>query len=137
MWLHKRGNKQLQSTCWPNVLRNKGNQTMKFGQLIDNMINIFLEKSYTKCGGETIPKTFTEKSKFSISLDQLSKVLYCLFLLHVQAQGYRDVMTLRCRPLAFTSFEAFSKNKKRSGTSFPASFSAQFFLRNIYLFIFC
>ena len=32
---------------------------MKFGQLIeDNMINIFLEKSYTKCGGETIPGLF-------------------------------------------------------------------------------
>ena len=27
---------------------------MKFGQLIEyNMRNIFLEKSYTKCGGET------------------------------------------------------------------------------------
>ena len=29
---------------------------MKFGQLIAyNMRNIFVEKSYTKCGGETIP----------------------------------------------------------------------------------
>ena len=28
---------------------------MKFGQLIDyNRRNVFLEKSYTKCGGETI-----------------------------------------------------------------------------------
>ena len=28
---------------------------MKFGQLIEyNSRNIFLEKSYTKCGGETI-----------------------------------------------------------------------------------
>ena len=74
---------------------------MKFGQLIDNMINIFLEKSYTKCGGETIPKTFTEKSKFSISLDQLSKVLYCLFLLHVQAQGYRDVNDTKVQTASF------------------------------------
>ena len=33
----------------PNILRSKGNQTMKFGQLIEcNMRNIFLEKSYTK-----------------------------------------------------------------------------------------
>ena len=31
-------------------------QAMKFRQLIEhNMRNIFLEKSYTKCGGETIP----------------------------------------------------------------------------------
>ena len=36
----------------PNILRSKCNQTMKFGQLIKyNMRNVFLEKSYTKCGG--------------------------------------------------------------------------------------
>ena len=30
----------------PNILRGKGNHTMKFGQLIEyNMKNIFLEKS--------------------------------------------------------------------------------------------
>ena len=55
---------------------------MKFGQLIDyDMRNIFLEKSYTKCGGETSPRPFSEKLKLSISLDQLSKVLYNLLLL--------------------------------------------------------
>ena len=42
-----------------NISRRKGNQGMKFGQLIEcNMKNIFLEKSYTKCGGETIPNSF-------------------------------------------------------------------------------
>ena len=36
----------------PNISRSKGNENMKFGQLIEyNMRNIFLEKSYTKCGG--------------------------------------------------------------------------------------
>ena len=44
---------------------------MKFGQLIEyNMRNIFLEKSYTKCDGETIPRPLPKKSKLSISLDQ-------------------------------------------------------------------
>ena len=44
---------------------------MKFGQLIEcNMRIIFLEKSYTKCGGETIPRPFSEKFKVSISLGQ-------------------------------------------------------------------
>ena len=43
----------------PNISRSKGNQAMKFGQLIEyNMANIFLEKSYTKWSGETIPRTF-------------------------------------------------------------------------------
>ena len=44
---------------------------MKFGQLIElNMYNNFLEKSYTKCGGETSPRLFSEKLRLSISLDQ-------------------------------------------------------------------
>ena len=39
------------------ISKSKGNQEMKFGQLIDyNMINIFVEKSYTKFGRETIPR---------------------------------------------------------------------------------
>ena len=55
----------------PNISRRKGNQTMKCGQLIEyNMRNIFLKKSYTKCGGETSPRPFSEKLKLSISLDQ-------------------------------------------------------------------
>ena len=58
---------------------------MKFGQLIEhNIRNNFLEKSYTKWGGETIPRSFSKKSRLSLSLDQQSKVLYSLFLLHVK-----------------------------------------------------
>ena len=41
----------------------------------------FLKKSYIKCGGETIPRLFSKKSKFTISLDQCFKDLYVLFLL--------------------------------------------------------
>ena len=56
---------------------------MKFGQLIEcNMRNIFLQKSYTKCGGETSSRPISEKLKLSISLDQKSKVLYSSFLLY-------------------------------------------------------
>ena len=37
---------------------------MKFGQLIEpNMRNIFVEKSCTKCGGETTSGLFFRKSK--------------------------------------------------------------------------
>ena len=47
---------------------------MKFGQLIEyNMRNISVEKS--KCAGEIIPRPLSKKSKLSISLDQLGKVL--------------------------------------------------------------
>ena len=87
----------------PNISRSKSNQTMLFGQLIEyNMKNIFLEKSYTKCGGKTIPRTFSKKSKLSISLDQQSKVLHSL--------------------LRVTSYKTFLKKKKRSETSLSASF---------------
>ena len=55
----------------PNISRSKGNQKMKFSQLIQyDMRNIFLEKSYTKCDGEIISRPFSKKSNFSISLDQ-------------------------------------------------------------------
>ena len=67
----------------PNISRGKSNQTMKFGQLIEcNMRNMFPEKSYTKCGGESSSRPFSEKLKLSISLDQFSKVLYSLLLLY-------------------------------------------------------
>ena len=53
----------------PNI-SSKSNQLMKFGQLIEyNMRNIFLEKPYPKCSGETIPRSFSKKSKLNISLD--------------------------------------------------------------------
>ena len=46
----------------PNISRIKGNQTMKFGQLIQyDMRNTFLEKSFAKCGGETIHRPFSKK----------------------------------------------------------------------------
>ena len=68
-----------------NILRSKGNQTMKFGRSIEcNMRNIFLEKLCAKYGGETSPRSFSEKLKLSISSTQWPKVLYCLFLLHLK-----------------------------------------------------
>ena len=59
-----------------NISRSKGNQAMKFDQLVEfNMKNIILEKSYKNCGGETIPRPFPKKSKYNIFLYQLSSVL--------------------------------------------------------------
>ena len=57
-----------------NISRSKGNQTRKFDQLINYNRNIFLDKSCTKCGGETSPKPFFKKSKLSVSLEQQSEV---------------------------------------------------------------
>ena len=41
-----------------------------------------------------------------------------------QAEGYQNILKLSWIPLAFTSYEAFLKNKKRSGTSLPTLFFA-------------
>ena len=46
----------------PNISRSKGNQAMKFGQLIEyNMWNIAVEKSYTKYAGETSSRPLSKK----------------------------------------------------------------------------
>ena len=68
-----------------NISRSKGNQTMKFGQLIKcNIRKFFLENSYTKCGGETSPRPFSKKT---ISLDQYCKVLYGLYVLYAKLRA--------------------------------------------------
>ena len=49
---------------------------MKFGRLIEyNMRNIFLEKSYTKRGGEASSRPLYKKSILSIFLNQQSQML--------------------------------------------------------------
>ena len=59
----------------PNISRRKSNRTVKVSQRIEyNKRNSFLERSYIKRDGEASPKTFHEKSKLSISLDQQSEM---------------------------------------------------------------
>ena len=84
MTLHH-GKEVIAMHILPNTSRSKDNQTMKFGQLIQqNMITIFLQKSFTKCGGESISRPFPKKLKLSTSLDQQSKILYSLFLFNAK-----------------------------------------------------
>ena len=59
----------------PNIVRNKENSQLREY----NMKNIFLEKPYTKFGGETSPRPFSKKLKLSISLDQQSEFLFSSF----------------------------------------------------------
>ena len=63
---------------------------MKFGQLTEyNMRNVFLENSYTNCGGETYPRPFSKKLNLSIILDQQFKVLHSLLLLHAKLRAIK------------------------------------------------
>ena len=52
-------------------------------------------------------------------------------LIAFQVEGYRSIFKVSCRPIAFPSVKAFLKNKKRSGTTLPASFSAWLLRENI------
>ena len=62
------GKQTIEIFILPNISRSKGNQTMKFGQLIEyNMRNNFLEKSYTKCEGETNSRPFSKTQDSAIS----------------------------------------------------------------------
>ena len=65
------GKETIALHIFPNISRSKCNLTMKFGRFIEyNMSSIFLKKSLTKYGGETIPRPFSKKTKLSISLNQ-------------------------------------------------------------------
>ena len=45
----------------PNIARSKGKQTTEFGPLTEYIMkNVFLEKSYSKCGGETSSSHFSK-----------------------------------------------------------------------------
>ena len=63
---------------------------MKVGQLIEyNMRNIFLEKSYAKCGRETIPKPFSKIIKIEhISGSIFLRFIYFVFIVY-QVEDYR------------------------------------------------
>ena len=77
LWRHKLNNKTIAIHILPKISRSNGNQSMKFGHLIEyDMGNIFLEKPCTKCGEETSPKPFFKKFKLHISLDQQPEVSY-------------------------------------------------------------
>ena len=78
---------------------------MEFGPLIEyNMRNIFLEKSCTRCGGETSPRSFLKRLKLNISVNQQFEILYSFFFsfsfffffLHFQVEDYQNMLKQRC-----------------------------------------
>ena len=66
---------------------------------------------------------------------QINSLSFHSFLLSIvcQVEDYRNRLKLSCIPLAFTLYKAFLKNKTRSGTSLPVSFSECFFKKCVLL----
>ena len=84
-----------------NISKSKGNQTMKLGRLIEhNMRNIFLEKSYHKCGGEASSIFFYKKSKLSVSLDRQSEMLLISFYCMSKSKYIKTKVLTTCFYLA-------------------------------------
>ena len=78
---------------------------MKFGQLLEcNMRNIFLEKSYTKFGGETSPRSFSKKIEIEFISGSIVKGFIQFVFFVCQVKGYWNILKLRCLPLSFTSY---------------------------------
>ena len=87
----------------PNITRSKGNQTLKFCQLIEyHMTNIFLEKACTKYGEETSPRSLFLKKRSTVSSSIVC--FYCMS----KSRTTKYILKLRCWTLAFTSYKAFA-----------------------------
>ena len=90
---------------------SKNNPTIKLGKFIEyNMRNIFLEKSYRKCGGGNITGPFSKNSKLAYLCFKSPKFYIQFFFIVCQVEGYQNILKLCCRPLAFTSYKALLKN---------------------------
>ena len=65
-----------------DISRNKGTQTMKFGQLIEyNMGHNFLEKSGTKYGGKAIPKPFSKIQNIYLCISRLIFIQFSFYFM--------------------------------------------------------
>ena len=118
-----------------NISSSKGNQIIKFCQLIEyNIRNIFLRKTSTKHGGEAVPRLLSKKSKLNISLDHsLSKVLYSLFFFLYQVEGYLKTLKVNHRPLVLPHVK-FSQ-KKEGSELVPVSHLLHGFWRKVFLLL--
>ena len=121
---------------WSNTLRSKDNHTTQFDQLTEyNMKDVFLQNSYAKRGRQTSPKIFPRnKNRTYLWISSLK--LYAVCFIRYPIQGLPNILKIKCWSFAFSSCEAFSENKMRSGTSLPASFLAWFFNKIVSLVIF-
>ena len=93
---------------------------------------IFLEKSYIKCGGETIHRPYSKKWKLSISLEKYSNVL-CSFFIVCPSQGLSKYVKIKLQTTCFYFISSFLKKTKRGLELFPLPHFLQDFWRRIFL----
>ena len=115
----------------PNISRIKGNQKMKFGYLIEqNIRNIFVEKSDTKCGGETSHRPFSKIQNWShLYINSLNFIKFVFIL--CPSQELLNYIETKVPIACFYLTENFYlKIRKRSGASLSFLFSVWFLKEN-------
>ena len=97
---------------------------------------ILLEKTYTKCGGETISSSFLNSQSWAYLLIKSLKI-YTICISCIPSWGLWKYIEIKLQITCYYLYKAFFlKKKKRSGTSLPASFSGLFLKRNIFFIMF-
>ena len=100
------------------------------------MRNNLLEISYIICDGETFLRSFSKNENWAYLWINSQKIFtVCFYCMPISEKLLNDNY-LNCRPPAFASYRTFLKNKTRSRTFLPSSFSALVLNKNIYLVIF-
>ena len=95
----------------------------------------FLLKNHAQDMVEIILKPFFKKIKIKyISGSIVYSFIKFAFIISY-FEGYRNILNSSCKSLAFTSDNAFLKNKKLSGTCLLTSFTIWFSRKNIFLVI--
>ena len=87
------------------------------------MRKIFVENHTQNVEEKLFPDPFLKNKIEHISGSIVQSFVQFTFIIS-QDDDDRNILKLSSRPLAFTSYKVFLKNKKRSGTSLPASFFA-------------
>ena len=120
----------------PSISRIKGNQTMKFGQLIEyNMRNISLEKSYTKCDEKLFPDPFLQNQNRAYLWINILK-FYTVCFIFMSSWRLSKYIETKLQTTSFYLIQSFLKNKKRLEIVPPNSFSAWFLKKKISLVVF-
>ena len=115
-----------------NISRSTDNQAMKFGQLIQyNIKNVFLEKSHTKCDGETMPDPFLKNQNWAyIWINSVKFYTVCFYC--KSSWRLSKYIETKLQTTCFYLIQSFFINHKVWN-----SFSAWFLSKNIYLVILC
>ena len=93
----------------PDISRTQGNLTTKFVPLIEYDIRNFLvEKSCTKCGGQS----FFKRWKLNIFLDQQVEILYSLFCCMSKSRTTKTYWNWVTNHLFFIHIKLFSKTER-------------------------